>query len=52
MAGIQEYRVVWSLEGVEGNEGAGSGEGFVQALKDGDVVLVWARAKVCISLYI
>jgi hypothetical protein len=41
------YRVVWAEDGNEGNEGAGSGEGFLKELKDGDRVLVWARAKVC-----
>ena len=30
----------------EGNEGAGSGEGFLNAFRQGDRVLVWARAKV------
>jgi hypothetical protein len=45
MARMEEYRVVWSEEGREGNEGAGSGEGFVRALQDGDTVLVWARSK-------
>jgi hypothetical protein len=45
MARMEEYRVLWSEEGREGNEGAGSGEGFVRALQDGDTVLVWARAK-------
>lgn len=43
-----EYRVVWGLDGIEeGNEGAGRGERFVDSLKEGDRVLVWARAKVC-----
>jgi hypothetical protein len=44
--GIDEYRVVWTENDKEGNEGAGSGEGFLQELKEGDQVLVWARAKV------
>jgi hypothetical protein len=45
--GWSEYRVRWAEHRVEGNEGAGSGAGFLQELKDGDRVLVWARAKVC-----
>ncbi|KAF1839554.1 hypothetical protein BDW02DRAFT_584816 [Decorospora gaudefroyi] len=46
VTGNQDYRIVWSEFGRdEGDEGAGSGEGFVQALQDGDRVLVWARAK-------
>jgi hypothetical protein len=44
------YRVVWAENENEGNEGAGSGEGFLKELKDGDRVLVWARAKVCVYL--
>lgn len=43
----QPYRIVWTEDRFEGNEGAGSGERFIQALKDGDELLVWARAKVC-----
>jgi hypothetical protein len=45
--GWNEYRVLWAEDRVEGNEGAGSGSGFLQELKDGDRILVWARAKVC-----
>lgn len=41
------YRIVCTEGGFEGNEGAGRGEGFIQALKDGDHLLIWARAKVC-----
>ncbi|KAG9192388.1 hypothetical protein G6011_11122 [Alternaria panax] len=42
----EEYHVVWDECGLsEGNEGAGSGEGFLDALRPGDRVLVWARAK-------
>jgi hypothetical protein len=44
--GIDEYRVVWTEDDKEGNEGAGSGEGFLQELKEGDRILVWARAMV------
>jgi hypothetical protein len=43
----EEYKIVWTEEGrEEGNEGSGSGEGFLQALSEGDRLLVWARAKV------
>jgi hypothetical protein len=45
--GWGEYRVLWAENRIEGNEGAGSGAGFLQELKEGDRVLVWARAKVC-----
>lgn len=41
-----EYRVVWADDGAEGDEGAGKGAGFLKELKDGDRVLIWARAKV------
>ena len=41
-----DYEVIWAPDHNEGNEGAGSGEGFFDALKDGDSILVWARAKV------
>lgn len=44
--GPDDYRVVWSENGKEGNEGAGNGEGFLQELTEGDRILVWARAKV------
>ncbi|KAH8727202.1 hypothetical protein GQ44DRAFT_770634 [Phaeosphaeriaceae sp. PMI808] len=40
-----EYCVVWTETGSEGNEGAGTGQGFVTELKDSDRVLIWARAK-------
>jgi hypothetical protein len=43
----EEHTIVWAVEGrEEGNEGSGSGEGFLQELREGDRVLVWARAKV------
>jgi hypothetical protein len=45
-APLQTYTVVWTRYGSEGNEGAGTGEGFVKALQKGDAILVWARAKV------
>lgn len=40
------YQVVWASDRTEGNEGSGSGEGFLDALKEGDSMFVWARAKV------
>ncbi|KAF2241931.1 hypothetical protein BU26DRAFT_534945 [Trematosphaeria pertusa] len=40
-----DYRVVWAFDHFEGNEGAGRGEGFLQELKEGDRLLIWARAK-------
>jgi hypothetical protein len=44
--GLDDYRIVWTEDDREGNEGAGSGEGFLQELGEGDRILVWARAKV------
>lgn len=41
-----DYQVIWAPDHNEGNEGAGSGQGFFDALKHGDSVLVWARSKV------
>lgn len=43
--------VVWSEDGLDVDEGAGRGEGFLQELKDGDRILIWARAKVCDCLH-
>ena len=40
------YNVVWAQEHWVGNEGSGKGEGFLEALKEGDRILVWARAKI------
>jgi hypothetical protein len=42
-----EYCVVWAQDCIEDDEGAGTGEGFLKELRDGDRMLVWARAKVC-----
>ncbi|EOA89320.1 hypothetical protein ACJQWK_09232 [Exserohilum turcicum] len=45
---IRRYRVVWGCKdnpAWEGNEGAGRGEGFIDTLKDGDWICIWARAK-------
>jgi hypothetical protein len=42
----EEYRVVWGVDHHEGNEGAGDGLGFLEALREGDEIVVWARAKV------
>lgn len=50
VAGFCNYQTLWTEDGSqtdEGNEGAGSGEGFIRELRDGDKLLVWARAKVC-----
>lgn len=46
---VKRYRVIWGCKANprwEGNEGAGRGEGFVDSLREGDRILVWARAKV------
>ncbi|KAH7394134.1 hypothetical protein DE146DRAFT_660837 [Phaeosphaeria sp. MPI-PUGE-AT-0046c] len=48
VAGFCNYRVLWTADGCGanvGNEGAGSGEGFIRELRDGDQLVVWARAK-------
>lgn len=42
----EEYKVRWTNDSYEGNEGSGRGEGFLSELKEGDRLLVWARAKV------
>ena len=40
------YRVVWGRgRSSEGNEGKGGGEGFLEELRMGDKVIVWARAR-------
>lgn len=39
------YSVTWAQDGAEGNEGAGSGEGLLKEVRDGDRLLVWARAQ-------
>lgn len=41
----EEYHIVWTEDGSWGNQGAGTGEGFVRELQDGDRILIWARAK-------
>ncbi len=43
----EDYHVLWTHDGYEGNEGAGRGEGFLDELKDRDRLIVWARARVC-----
>lgn len=46
---VPRYRIVWGSKANpvwSGNEGAGSGTGFVDTLKPGDWICVWARAKV------
>ncbi|KAF2253729.1 hypothetical protein BU26DRAFT_516032 [Trematosphaeria pertusa] len=45
---VKRYRVVWGCAANprwEGNEGAGRGEGFLDSLRNGDWIVVWARAK-------
>lgn len=51
---VEEYAVRWVGERCEADsEGAGSGTGLLEALREGDRVLVWARAKVsfCICFF-
>lgn len=45
----EDYHIIWTHDECEGNEGAGRGEGFLNELREGDRLLVWARAKVCHS---
>ncbi|KAI8939550.1 hypothetical protein NX059_003319 [Plenodomus lindquistii] len=40
-----EYHIVWTEHESQGNEGSGTGEGFLRALRAGDRILMWARAK-------
>jgi hypothetical protein len=42
----EEYDITWTQYAHEGNEGSGTGDGFLDELKGGDLLLVWARAKV------
>lgn len=42
----EEYDVLWTHDTYGGNEGSGRGDDFLHALKEGDRLLVWARAKV------
>ncbi|KAF2122071.1 hypothetical protein BDV96DRAFT_483361 [Lophiotrema nucula] len=44
-APITNASIVWGTDRFEGNEGTGSGEGFLDALREGDRILLWARAK-------
>jgi hypothetical protein len=47
---VRRYTVVWSSASnprFVGNEGSESGEGFVDALRERDWIVIWARAKVC-----
>jgi hypothetical protein len=46
---FEKYRVAWRTNGYEGNEGAGNGVGFLETLREGDEVIVWARAKVSLA---
>lgn len=46
---VKRYRVVWGSSSnprFEGNVGAGKGEGFVDSLRKGDIIAIWARVKV------
>lgn len=47
----EEYSVRWTRDAEEGEEeeeeGRGSGEEFLESVREGDWLLVWARAKVC-----
>lgn len=50
-------KVLWATDKWVGNEGSGKGEGFLEELKKGDLILIWARAKVrdlvlCVVPYI
>ncbi|CAI6339075.1 unnamed protein product [Periconia digitata] len=40
-----DYRVLWTSNGHQGNEGSGSGEGLLEVLQERDVLVVWTRAK-------
>ncbi|KAJ4384449.1 hypothetical protein N0V86_000048 [Didymella sp. IMI 355093] len=42
---VEEYSVTWTRCAHEGNEGSGTGDGFLDELREGDRLLVWARAK-------
>ena len=49
--GDRTYKVVWSLytDGFQGEEGAGNGDGFVEALQPRDRVVIRGRVKVTLS---
>jgi hypothetical protein len=50
---IRRYRVVWGCKANPtwvGDEGTGSGDGFIDTLQHGDWICVWARAKVGLSI--
>ena len=51
-----EYSVRWTRDVGESREedeeeGRGSGEGFLESVREGDWLLVWARAKVCFFVF-
>ncbi|KAF3047462.1 hypothetical protein E8E12_007714 [Didymella heteroderae] len=41
----EEYDITWTQHTHVGNEGSGTGDGFLDELRDGDRLLIWARAK-------
>ncbi|ORY12038.1 hypothetical protein BCR34DRAFT_564446 [Clohesyomyces aquaticus] len=43
---VEDYQVIWGTYRTEGNQGAGTGEGFLASLREGDMVAILARAKV------
>jgi hypothetical protein len=43
---LEEHDVLWIYNETHGDGGAGRGEGFLDEIKEGDRLLVWARAKV------
>jgi hypothetical protein len=40
------YKIIWGQGRTEGNEGAGSGQGFLEELKENDRIVMWARVRV------
>lgn len=53
-SGFLDYEVVWTLDANEqiapiGETGRGDGEGFVEAIRRGDIIAVWARTVVSTS---
>ncbi|KAL6708217.1 hypothetical protein ACN47E_003401 [Coniothyrium glycines] len=42
---VRRHRIVWGSTRQIGNEGAGSGTGFIESLQPRDWICVWSRAK-------